>query len=418
MRATLLATMALLAASACSGSGDPNRSPTSSTPTTAPATTDSDVLATFDVAFDLASETLHITYRDRAGSTLGTRDVFPSGTSSNQVQINTDLSSLTWNAATLKLSANVTLTNNLAIPLANTTTTFVSTTPTGITTGGPYAYGTVANGATSGSVAWTFTLPSATNFTATGYITGTVSTNYVAAWNLLEQTGASAADATGGGHTGSACSAAYPLSWAAPGLTFAGVAPGTSSSCMTASGFTDLGSSTTSFTLTTWVKPSLASPRGVLFHLSSVVDGSPGWCTPYLGFDSSGDLVAQALLTGTQNYVLAASTGNVTPQSTWTHVAMTGTISGTAPSQTLTTALYVNGALKKSASGTGTVFTNGTSMYAFWGSEANGASCWHGPATGSNIITSGGFNGAMDRMAIYNRALTTTEIAALAAGTP
>jgi hypothetical protein len=213
----------------------------------------------------------------------------------------------------------------------------------------------------------------------------------IASYPLTEGSGTTTADSTGDGHTGTLVS----TTWAAPGVTTAG----STSSYVTASGFTDLGDQTKSFTLATWINPATSSPRGELFHPSSGSSGL-GWCFPYLGFNSSGNLVAQVLY-GASSSSVTGVTGPTVSTGTWTHVAETFDVS------TGTVTLYVNGVSQGTATN-GTYYASGSSMYVFWGSDGpSGDSCWHGS------ITTGGFNGTFDKMVVYNYALSASQVAEL-----
>jgi hypothetical protein len=223
----------------------------------------------------------------------------------------------------------------------------------------------------------------------------TTSTGLVAEYPLIEKTGTTTADAVPGDAQPGTLSSA---TWSTPGVTFAGSA----SSYMQASGFTSLGTNT-SFSFAMWINPTVDA--GVLVHVSQASNGS-GWCTPFIGFNSSGQLVAEELYSGSSSSYSVATDTTAIPLSTWTHVAMTWS------STTGTNSLYVNGSLVASSTQTG-YDNSGVSLYVTWGSDLPaGPGCWHGS------IVSGGFSGSMDEMSVYNVALTAAEVSELAGLTP
>jgi hypothetical protein len=159
------------------------------------------------------------------------------------------------------------------------------------------------------------------------------------------------------------------------------------------------------FSLALWIKP--VENSGVLAHVSHSPDGA-GWCNPFLGFNSSHQLVSQVV----HGHSPELSSFSVAidpmalPLEKWTHVAMTW-------SPGSFNRLYVNGKEVAKAEARWFSASNSGPMYVTWGSSnIGGWNCWQG------AISPGGFKGSIAQMRVYPSELSATEVAALAAKSP
>jgi hypothetical protein len=217
----------------------------------------------------------------------------------------------------------------------------------------------------------------------------------VATYALEEQSGTTSADGTGNGHT---ATLAGSTAWAGAGdgVTLAGA----TTSYVQAGGFSDLGTSGTPFTLSLWAKP--VSSDGVLLNVSLNASGASGWCTPFLGFNSSHEVVGQ-IWSGSAD--VAATAPSALPTGVWSHIALAYSTSDD------TVRLYINGT--QVATSASVVYSASTgSNFIEWGSNLGPNSCAQG------TITPGDFQGGMDYMEVYNVELTLAQIAVLAAQAP
>jgi hypothetical protein len=216
----------------------------------------------------------------------------------------------------------------------------------------------------------------------------------LARWPLDEGTGTTSADTAGNGYAMSLTN----MGWSALG----GVkTTGAATSFMEPSksfAFLDLANAT--FTVAMWINPGADS--GTLLHYSAQSDGG-GWCTPLLGFDGSGKLVAQVLSSGS---TFTSVTDTTALASAWTHVAMTFTPSGSL-------VLYVGGVpVATTATSTRLVSGTGSVYLTFGGENSAGSGCSKGTLTG------GPFGGTFDDVAVYDVALNAAQVAVLAASRP
>ena len=226
----------------------------------------------------------------------------------------------------------------------------------------------------------------------------------VASYSLSEQSGTSTADATGNGHTGTLNDEGITssnLEWAGAGdgITF----PGAQAAYLQAGGFTSLGTSNTAFSLALWVKPTVAA--GILVNVTASTTGTGGWCTPFLGFNTSGQVVAQ-LWEGSD---VGTHSTSALPTGAWSHIAMTYSGSAGTPDGVK---LYINGVLIGSNAAATTYSANGAADFIDWGSNQGPNGCALG------TITSGAYSGGMDLMYVYGSELTAANVAALAAEAP
>jgi hypothetical protein len=179
---------------------------------------------------------------------------------------------------------------------------------------------------------------------------------------------------------------------------------GTADSHLRMDGVTELTEGARAFSLSVWVRPSPGG--GVLAHLSEAPDGG-GWCTPLLGFDRSGALVAQLLSGHTpdlSSYRLAVHAPGLEPDA-WTHVAVTW-------SRGDALRLYVGGQLVHEIEAPTVHLPR--QAHLTWGSGnlAGADACWPG------AIDPGPFAGSMSRFSVTTGVLEPEALAALAAGTP
>jgi hypothetical protein len=143
------------------------------------------------------------------------------------------------------------------------------------------------------------------------------------AWYPFEEgQGTSTTDATGNGHTGTLDQgASFATGHTTGGLYLDSSSP--SFQGFEGDGFTSLGVVNQAFSFEAWIQPTTSS--GMLLMVASNQQANTFWCFPFLGFDSSGHLVGQTLVTVINNvgYYLIATDPNPLPSGVWTHVAMT-----------------------------------------------------------------------------------------------
>ncbi|CAF4089077.1 unnamed protein product, partial [Adineta steineri] len=155
-------------------------------------------------------------------------------------------------------------------------------------------------------------------------------------------------------------------------------------------GFPILGTSNHPYSISLWIQRT-STGGGTLVHVSSQTDGK-GWCTDFLGFSSSGQIVSASWDDVTREVVGPFLSTNV-----WTHVATTfSTMNGVR--------LYVNGSL---------IGSTGTMAYVASGTLNTvtlGNPLVSGCATKS--IVSGTFYGYLDEFRLYSRELSVREVSA------
>ncbi|CAF4172873.1 unnamed protein product [Adineta steineri] len=156
-------------------------------------------------------------------------------------------------------------------------------------------------------------------------------------------------------------------------------------------GFPILGTSNHAYSISLWIRRRLPG-GGTLVHVSAQSNGG-GWCTDFMGFSSSGNIVG-SIWDGTNSDVV----GPVLSTNVWVHVATTfSTTNGVR--------LYVNGSL---------IGSTGAMAYAASGTLNTvilGNARVSGCATKS--IISGTLYGYLDEFRLYSRELTAREISAL-----
>lgn len=168
----------------------------------------------------------------------------------------------------------------------------------------------------------------------------------------------------------------------------------------------ELGSSPPGFTLALWTR---RRQGGVLAHLSEGVDGGGvrggGWCSPLLGFDEDGALIAQVLPAQGEGprYRVVRHEG---PTTEWMHVAMIW-----QPGRGLE--LYRDGRRVGQVDVDAISLPRASTSYLTWGSSnLVGAQCWSG------AIVARPLEGSVSRLVVLPRAITEDELAALTQQAP
>ncbi|CAF1091759.1 unnamed protein product [Adineta steineri] len=157
-------------------------------------------------------------------------------------------------------------------------------------------------------------------------------------------------------------------------------------------GFPVLGISNHPYSISLWIQRT-STGGATLVHVSAQSDGG-GWCTDFLGFSSSGQIVG-----GSYDGFITEVVGPVVSTNVWTHVVTTfSTKNGVR--------LYVNGSLIDSTGAT-TYLASGTINTVTLGNP-RAAGC----ATKS--IIEGTFYGYLDEFRLYSRELSTADVITLA----
>ncbi len=149
-----------------------------------------------------------------------------------------------------------------------------------------------------------------------------------------------------------------------------------------------------------WVKSTSYTGGGTILHVADganrLNNGAFPWCIPFIGFNSTNNLIAQIW----NGYVVSV-VGPTLTLNVWTHIVQTfSTTNGVT--------LYINGT-KVGTTSCSSSAASGVPDYIFVGYYgSSGSSC----VTGS--ITSGIFYGAVDKLRIYSRELTVSDVCILA----
>ena len=154
-----------------------------------------------------------------------------------------------------------------------------------------------------------------------------------------------------------------------------------------------LGTSNRSYSFSIWIQPKVQQ-EAVIIHASSLSDGT-GWNLPPLQITDTYQLRSYSW-NGTAIWV----TGPVIPPNTWTHAAVTYSLSSGLK-------LYVNGTLSN-ASAPFLYSPTGVPLYLFLGSSVSS------PGWGTVTNNSGQYSGALDEFRVYSRELTAADVAGLA----
>ncbi|CAF1263237.1 unnamed protein product [Adineta ricciae] len=171
----------------------------------------------------------------------------------------------------------------------------------------------------------------------------------------------------------------------------------TNSSYYQVSGFVLLGVSNQPFSFALWTKRTTTAGGATLVHMSTLMNGT-GWCVDWLGFSSSGQIVATGW--NSMGYQVV---GPVFSTNVWTHVVSTysptnglrlyvnGTLMGTADTRTYNASEQVN------------ILTLGNPLKGL-----NGTSC------NSMAIVTTPYIGYLDEFYVYSRELSGADVLALA----
>ena len=161
-----------------------------------------------------------------------------------------------------------------------------------------------------------------------------------------------------------------------------------------ASGLVLLGQAYRPYSFAMWLRP-LVITGGTIMQVSSQTNGL-GWCLPFLGLSSSGQIITMSWTGSSAPTVV----GPVLTVRQWVHIA-------TSYSQTNGLRLYVNGALYGQTSAF--VYSPGlTPMTVTLGNHLNGTTC------ANNGIQRAQYYGQIDEFQIFSRELVATEVSLMA----
>ena len=228
----------------------------------------------------------------------------------------------------------------------------------------------------SGSESFTYTITNGLSLTATATVNITVTSPWsdmTAWWKLDENTGTSAADSTGNGHS---ITLNGGTTWTTGKLGSAINVSSSSQTAITASGK----AVPSTFTLTAWMRPTNASGIDTLFSFGSAAAlRTNGSGLRFTTFGIKDHDTASSMFSG----------------GTWTHIAFTFT-----PSVAGGAKFYVNGVLRQSIDSS----TIDTAAAGVW-------------RIGASHISGEWFGGALDDVRLYSRVLSDQDIASVAAAT-
>ncbi len=128
--------------------------------------------------------------------------------------------------------------------------------------------------------------------------------------------------------------------------------------------------------------------------------GFGNWCIPFLGFSSSGQIIANVLTSSTT--IVSASGPVIQTAPFWTHIAQTW-------SATNGLRLYINGYSSVNVSNATNYWASGVQNYLTLGTILSGTSCLAG-----SIQNTGQYIGAIDEFYLYSRELSASEVCQLA----
>jgi len=161
-----------------------------------------------------------------------------------------------------------------------------------------------------------------------------------------------------------------------------------------ASGFLLLGQSYSPYSFSMWLRP-LVTTSGTIMQISSQTNGL-GWCLPFLGLSSSGEIIAISW-TGSSAPTIV---GPVLVSGQWVHIALTY-----KPSDSMR--LYINGELYGQTSAF--VYAPGlTPMTVTLGNHLNGTAC------ANNGIERDQYYGQIDEFYLFSRELSQADVTTLA----
>ncbi len=209
-----------------------------------------------------------------------------------------------------------------------------------------------------------------------------VTSGLVGYWKMDESTGTIAHDFSGRGYNGTlAGSPSSTVGMIGQALQF----NDTTAYAVSGGVFSDLGTSNRPYTFSVWVRVATGTTAGTIIHVSSLSNGT-GWCVPMVSLSGS-KFVANSWIGG-----LSTITGQTTAvPGTWYNVVHVWDSGGLK--------LYVNGTLENSNS------------QATYSASAAANYVWAGFRYATCAGDSGGnFNGYIDDLRVYNRALSATEV--------
>ena len=335
-------------------------------------------LATFEGAFDVATQALTIRSRTSVAGPGATADVvtIPGGTAANDMSMHTLPGTVSFSAGTL--TGNVVAVSYYTSSAVSVVTAKIdSISGTGITSNGPWSYGTVTAGATSSAQAWTFS-NATTNFSFTGHVEGTnVST--VPTSGLVGYYRGAGTDLSGGGNNATTHGTVSLVSdrFGCPSL--AGSYNGSSANYLEVVGHPTLPLGKNPRTASVWMTTSSGNSGG-LWNWGNTTQGS-GQRFGMLAESNKPYFVGESV----------DKAGNATLcNSTWHNVVVT--FDGT------TEATYVDAAYDSG-------FTT-SSLNTVVANLVIGGSSYDHPSPEP-------FTGTIDQLRIYSRVLTSTEITQL-----
>lgn len=228
----------------------------------------------------------------------------------------------------------------------------------------------------AGTDTFTYTINDGKGNTAIGTVTITIQ-GVVARWKFDENAGTNAADSSGNGANGTLVSATWTGGKSGSAVLFDGTASGiTFGNGPSLSGLTD-------FTVATWVKTS-ATAAGIILQQRD----DPNYNGEYmLGTNATGNVTF--MLYGDGGYQFDFSSSGAVNDGNWHFVSATR--AGDVGS------IYIDGVLSGTATGTARNLLAAAKVFAGYDGRDNNRY----------------FNGALDEMSLYNRALSASEIAAL-----
>jgi hypothetical protein len=169
-----------------------------------------------------------------------------------------------------------------------------------------------------------------------------------------------------------------------------------SSAYFQATGLVLLGQSYSPYSFAMWLRPKVSvTSGGTVLHVSTYTNGT-GWCVPFIGLNSQGQIVVNGL---NESSVIQI-TGPAIVVDQWIHIVETY-------SQAHGMYLYVNGTLY----GQSSAFiyqSSGVPMTVTLGQSLSGNGCAH------SEIVPGYYQGEIDEFYIYSRELSLADITALA----
>ncbi|CAF4081450.1 unnamed protein product [Adineta steineri] len=157
-------------------------------------------------------------------------------------------------------------------------------------------------------------------------------------------------------------------------------------------GFPVLGTSNHPYSISLWIQRT-STGGGSLVHVSAQSNGG-GWCTDFIGFSSSGQIIGDVFNGASKDVI-----GPVLSTNVWVHVATTFSTTNGAR-------LYVNGSLIGSTGATTYVGSGGLNTVTLGSSLVTGCS--------ANSSVPGTFYGYLDEFRLYSRELSAADVTTLA----